>query len=69
MTDGGHCQHVQGVQEDWNPETITYDHQPNVSGVYQDYCRVLKKSVFVEGSSMSRALRASGIWATITAFS
>ena len=36
------------VLEDWNPETITYDHQPNVSGVYQDYCRVLKKSVFVE---------------------
>ena len=30
------------VLEDWNPETITYDHQPNVSGVYQDYCRVLK---------------------------
>ena len=30
------------VLEDWNPETITYDHQPDVSGVYQDYCRVLK---------------------------
>ena len=36
------------VLEGWDPETITYDHQPNVSGVYQDYCRVLKKSVFVE---------------------
>ena len=23
------------VLEDWNPETITYDHQPDVSGVYQ----------------------------------
>ena len=30
------------VLEGWDPETITYDHQPNVSGVYQDYCRVLK---------------------------
>ena len=30
------------VLEDWNPETITYDHQPDVSGVYQDYCRVVK---------------------------
>ena len=30
------------VLEDWDPETITYDHQPDVSGVYQDYCRVLK---------------------------
>ena len=30
------------VMEDWDPETITYDHQPDVSGVYQDYCRVLK---------------------------
>ena len=30
------------VLEDWDPETITYDHQPNVSGVYQDYCRALK---------------------------
>ena len=30
------------VLKDWDPETITYDHQPNVSGVYQDYCRVLK---------------------------
>ena len=31
------------VLEDWDPETITYDHQPDVSGVYQDYCRVVKK--------------------------
>ena len=30
------------VLKDWDPETITYDHQPDVSGVYQDYCRVLK---------------------------
>ena len=30
------------VLEDWDPETITYDHQPDVSGVYQDYCRVVK---------------------------
>ena len=30
------------VLEDWNPETITYATQPKVSGVYQDYCRVLK---------------------------
>ena len=30
------------VLQDWDPETITYDHQPDVSGVYQDYCRVLK---------------------------
>ena len=30
------------VLEGWDPETITYDHQPNVSGAYQDYCRVLK---------------------------
>ena len=30
------------VLKDWDPEMITYDHQPDVSGVYQDYCRVLK---------------------------
>ena len=30
------------VLEDWNPETITYENRPEVSGVYQDYCRVLK---------------------------
>ena len=30
------------VMEDWDPETITYATQPKVSGVYQDYCRVLK---------------------------
>ena len=30
------------VLKDWDPETITYDHQPDVSGVYQDYCRVVK---------------------------
>ena len=30
------------VLEDWNPETITYENRPDVSGVYQDYCRVLK---------------------------
>ena len=30
------------VLEDWDPETITYDHQPDVSSVYQDYCRVVK---------------------------
>ena len=30
------------VLEDWNPEKITYDHQPDVSGVYQDYCRVVR---------------------------
>ena len=31
------------VMEDWNPETITYENRPDVSGVYQDYCRVVKK--------------------------
>ena len=30
------------VLKDWDPETITYDHQPDVSGVYQDYCRVVE---------------------------
>lgn len=30
------------VLENWDPETITYATQPKVSGVYQDYCRVLK---------------------------
>ena len=30
------------VLENWNPETITYATQPKVSGVYQDYCRVVK---------------------------
>ena len=30
------------VLEDWDPETITYENRPNVSGVYQDYCRVVK---------------------------
>ena len=30
------------VLKDWDPETITYATQPKVSGVYQDYCRVLK---------------------------
>lgn len=30
------------VLQDWDPETITYATQPKVSGVYQDYCRVLK---------------------------
>ena len=30
------------VLKDWDPETITYENRPDVSGVYQDYCRVLK---------------------------
>ena len=30
------------VLENWDPETITYATQPKVSGVYQDYCRVVK---------------------------
>ena len=30
------------VLEDWDPETVTYENRPDVSGVYQDYCRVLK---------------------------
>ena len=30
------------VLENWDPETITYATQPKVSGLYQDYCRVLK---------------------------
>ena len=30
------------VLEDWDPETITYENRPEVSGVYQDYCRVVK---------------------------
>ena len=30
------------VLKDWDPETITYENRPNVSGVYQDYCRVVK---------------------------
>ncbi len=30
------------VLEDWDPETITYENRPDVSGVYQDYCRVVK---------------------------
>ena len=30
------------VLENWDPETIAYATQPKVSGVYQDYCRVLK---------------------------
>ena len=31
------------VLKDWDPETITYENRPDVSGVYQDYCRVVKK--------------------------
>jgi len=30
------------VLKDWDPETITYENRPEVSGVYQDYCRVVK---------------------------
>ena len=30
------------VLEDWNPETITYENRPDVNGLYQDYCRVVK---------------------------
>ncbi len=30
------------VLEDWDPKTITYENRTEVSGVYQDYCRVLK---------------------------